>query len=965
MTKTIKSMAVLWAFAALLVLGGCGSAVLNTAGSPAQLEEEGLTRAVSLPAAVDDGVILHAYNWRFSDIQNALPQIAAAGYKAVQTSPVQGTKATGQWWLLYQPTNFAIGNAQLGTKTQFESLCAAANNYGIKIIIDAVLNHVADNGSDGQWANEVESYLKRSDWYHNKGTISDYKNRGILTQGNLGSLPDLATQRADVQQVILGFLNTAVASGAGGFRFDAAKHIETNQGLDAGQAWAGNFWDVILGGLSNRSNLYLYGEVIQDTGDNLSAYTSYYDVTAHGYIWTLSSAVDSGSWGNIQSVNGVPADKALVYMENHDTYEHGETSSFSFWKRKAMWAVITARASMTPLFLDRPGVEEWNEGDIAALNNFRNAMVGQGEVLRYPASKVLMIERGTKGAVLINAGPAVSVNSTTALTAGSYPNKGLSSTTLSVAGGMLSGSLPAYSVVIIYNGSTPVPPATPTGLTAAVSGSNQINLSWNASSGATGYTVYRSATSGGTYASVGSVSATTFANSGLIASTTYYYKVQATNSAGSSAQSAYVSATTAAEGSGLKLHFKKNAVANWSSVNTYYWAANGSPVSNTWPGQAMTAEGNDWYVFTIPGASSANVIFNNGSTQTVDLNRTGEGWFVPGGSSSGKITGTWYSSNPESTTAPAVPTGVSASAVSASQINISWTASSGAASYNVLRSASSAGTYSVIATVTGTTYSNTGLAAATTYYYRVTATNSVGTSAQSVTVSATTTSSGSSTTTIRVHYDVGMGNTMTVRGSLAPLSWTAGTATVWTTGNVWVYTTTAIASGAAFEFKTLINDNRWSDGANFAGSGGTIIDVYPTYNGNFYDVMDTISTNWAISGGTTTYKWYQGTGVAQARATSAISYLTQKTAMNKQGTAVTLAFKYKTVGLDSGEYLKVQVLKGTVWTTVGTYTGTKDWTNVSINITSYQSSAMKLRFLSYMNGTDEYVYVDNVTVSVR
>ncbi len=316
-------------------------------------------------------------------------------------------------------------------------------------------------------------------------------------------------------------------------------------------------------------------------------------------------------------------------------------------------------------------------------------------------------------------------------------------------------------------------------------------------------------------------------------------------------------------------------------------------------------------------------------------------------------------------TIPAAPTSLTATAVSASQINLSWTASSGAASYNVLRSATSTGTYTAIANVTGTTYSNTALVASTAYYYRVTATNGAGTSPVSNTASATTQGSGTVTTTIRVNYDAGTGNTIAVRGSLSPLNWTTGAAATWTTGNVWVYTTTAIPAGTAFEFKALINDSRWSDGANFSGVGGNTINVYPTYNGNFYDIMDTISTNWAISGGTTTYKWYQGTGVAQARATSAISYLTQKTAMNKQGTAVTLALKYKTAGLDTGEYLRVQVLKGTTWTTVATYTGTKDWTNVSIDITAYQSSAMKLRFLSYMNGTDEYVYVDNVTVSVR
>lgn len=221
------------------------------------------------------------------------------------------------------------------------------------------------------------------------------------------------------------------------------------------------------------------------------------------------------------------------------------------------------------------------------------------------------------------------------------------------------------------------------------------------------------------------------------------------------------------------------------------------------------------------------------------------------------------------------------------------------------------------------------------------------------------------TTTIRIVYDTGLGNSMFVRGSLSPLVWTGGAACTWTTGNVWVYTTNLIDAGAPFEFKALINDNRWSDGANFAGTGGQTVTVYPTYNGNFYDVMDNIGVNWAVSGGTTAKKWYQGAGFAAANATSTESQLTQKTAMNKNGTVVTLSFKYKTAMLDAGEYLKVDVLKGTTWTCVGTYTGTKDWTNASIDITAYKSTAMKLRFRSLSNAADEWVYVDNVSVSTR
>jgi len=98
------------------------------------------------------------------------------------------------------------------------------------------------------------------------------------------------------------------------------------------------------------------------------------------------------------------------------------------------------------------------------------------------------------------------------------------------------GTYFADDVVLSGPGSTS-PPPTPTGLTVTGTTSSSVSLSWNASSGATGYKVYR-----GT--SVTTVTGTSATITGLSASTTYSFTVSATNSAGESAQSAPVSATT-------------------------------------------------------------------------------------------------------------------------------------------------------------------------------------------------------------------------------------------------------------------------------------------------------------------------------------------------------------------------------------------------------------------------------------
>src|SRR5215831_2552886 len=88
---------------------------------------------------------------------------------------------------------------------------------------------------------------------------------------------------------------------------------------------------------------------------------------------------------------------------------------------------------------------------------------------------------------------------------------------------------------------------------------------------------------------------------------------------------------------------------------------------------------------------------------------------------------------------PAAPTGLAATAGNA-QVTLNWNASSGASSYNIKRSTTSGGPYTTIATgVTSTSYTNTGLANGTTYFYVVSAVNAVGESGNSNQASATPT----------------------------------------------------------------------------------------------------------------------------------------------------------------------------------------------------------------------------------
>jgi chitodextrinase len=127
---------------------------------------------------------------------------------------------------------------------------------------------------------------------------------------------------------------------------------------------------------------------------------------------------------------------------------------------------------------------------------------------------------------------------------------------------------------------------------------------------------------------------------------------------------------------------------------------------------------------------------------------------------------------PPDTTAPSVPTGLTATAVSASQINLSWTAStdppntSAQISYNVYRNGTKVAT-----TAAGTTtYQDTGLAASTTYNYTVSAVDPAkNTSAQTAPVSATT----------QAPPPIAPGNYTTAGGYQATVSVQSSDGTMW------------------------------------------------------------------------------------------------------------------------------------------------------------------------------------------
>ena len=83
-----------------------------------------LTTAWAQAPSIQEGTILHCFDWKYSDIKAELDNIKKAGFTAVQTSPAQTNNTdTLMWYDLYRPHNTEVGPNPLGTKEELKALC--------------------------------------------------------------------------------------------------------------------------------------------------------------------------------------------------------------------------------------------------------------------------------------------------------------------------------------------------------------------------------------------------------------------------------------------------------------------------------------------------------------------------------------------------------------------------------------------------------------------------------------------------------------------------------------------------------------------------------------------------------------------------------------------------------------------------------------------------------------------------
>jgi alpha-amylase len=367
-------------------------------------------------AAAGD-VFVHLFEWKWTDIARECETVLGpAGFTAVQVSPPQehSVQSSHTWSQRYQPVSYSIARSRSGTGDEFADMIARCKAQGVGIYVDAVINHMTNTPSPGIGSNGT-AYTKYSypglyapGDFHPTCTVTDYQSAANVQDCELFGLPDLHSGLPGVRQKIADYLISLARLGVAGFRIDAAKHTQPVE------------LDDIVGRVNQtlasegRPLPWFFAEVIDYGGEAVSA-RDYFglgyasggasDITEFRLRFVADKFLGTGGQRISQlDPNGppgsrfseaawglMPADKAVVFLENHDTQRDA-----GIWYRDGIvyrlanvWMLAQPYgypSIMSSYAFDRgavgrekgpPSDANGNTNDVTCASSFETAVIGE------------------------------------------------------------------------------------------------------------------------------------------------------------------------------------------------------------------------------------------------------------------------------------------------------------------------------------------------------------------------------------------------------------------------------------------------------------------------------------------------------------------------------------------------------------------------------------------------------------
>ncbi|MEV6807685.1 alpha-amylase family protein [Streptomyces sp. NPDC017248] len=432
------------------------------------------TAAEAAPPGTKD-VTAVLFEWKYASVaRECTTALGPAGYGYVQVSPPAEHIQGAQWWTSYQPVSYKIAG-RLGDRTAFQNMVNTCHAAGVKVVVDAVVNHMSAGSGTGTGGSAYTKYdypglYSVHDFDDCTSPVSNYADRWNVQHCELVGLADLDTGEEYVRKTIAGYLNGLLALGADGFRIDAAKHIPAADLAD------------IKSRLTNPS-VYWKQELVYGAGEAVqpSEYTGNGDVQEFRYAYDLKRVLTGEKlaylknfgegWGYLNS------SVAGVFVDNHDTERNGSTLNY---KSGANYTL--ANVFMLAWPYGAPDVDsgyEWSDADAGPPNGgtvnacwqdgwkcqhawpeirsmvaFRNATRGQAVTDWWDnGNNWIAFGRGGKGYVAINHESAAQTRTyQTSLPAGTYCDVQSGTPVTVDSGGRFTATLGANTALALYAG---------------------------------------------------------------------------------------------------------------------------------------------------------------------------------------------------------------------------------------------------------------------------------------------------------------------------------------------------------------------------------------------------------------------------------------------------------------------------------------------------------------------------------
>ncbi|MDP3772951.1 MAG: alpha-amylase family protein, partial [Gemmatimonadales bacterium] len=361
-------------------------------------------------------VFVHLFEWKWTDIATECETvIGPAGFTAVQVSPPQehSIVPSHDWSERYQPVSYSIARSRSGTGAEFVDMVNRCKAAGVDIIVDAVINHMTNFPSPGVGSNgtaytkyEYPGLYTPGD-FHPPCALNNYQSAANVQDCELFSLPDLNTGLTPVRQKIADYLIVLARLGVAGFRIDAAKHIQQVE-LDSILTLV----NVTLTG-EGRPLPYVYLEVVGGGGEALVPRDFFGEGYSSGGAADITEFTFTGVGNKFRGINGehisqlnpngppgnqfsavawglMPSDKAVVFLQNHDTqhtcgigYRDGNTfRAANAWMLAQPYgypSILSSYAFNCPAgnAMGPPSDGNGNTNDVTCASSLETATIGQ------------------------------------------------------------------------------------------------------------------------------------------------------------------------------------------------------------------------------------------------------------------------------------------------------------------------------------------------------------------------------------------------------------------------------------------------------------------------------------------------------------------------------------------------------------------------------------------------------------